>query len=63
MEPGFILDRGHYGQHEEQSWVEGQPVLGWTGIKTKGRDAFTVTTYRCEACGYLESYARTETRI
>jgi ribosomal protein L37E len=58
MEAGFILDRGHYDAGTVSQWVEGAPERSiWTGIKTKGREKFQVTTYRCAGCGYLESYA------
>ena len=64
MEPGFVLDRSHYGQPGEQQWVGGVPVKSfWTGLKTRGRMAYSVMTYRCERCGYLESYARTAVKI
>lgn len=60
MEVGVVLDRGHYSALAEPQWMEG-PVerSAWTGIKTKNRDMYNVTTYRCERCGYLESYANT----
>ena len=42
----------------QQSWIEGVPELAvWTGVKTKGKETHPVTTFRCEHCGYLESYA------
>jgi hypothetical protein len=60
MEAGFLLDRGQYGVPQKTAeWVEGAPERSiWTGIKTKGREHYRVLTYRCEACGYLDSYAR-----
>ena len=58
MEPGFVLDRGHANSSNTQKWVEGDPERSfWQGLKTKGRDQHSVRTYRCERCGYLESYA------
>ena len=58
MEPGFVMDRGHANALSAQQWVEGQPERSiWTGIKTKGKERHKVTTFRCERCGYLESYA------
>ena len=58
MEPGFVIDRGH-GQHKHsQQWVEGPPERSfWWGLKTKDKEQHSVRTYRCERCGYLESYA------
>jgi uncharacterized Fe-S cluster-containing MiaB family protein len=60
MEAGFLLDRGQYGVPQTTAeWVEGTPERSiWTGIKTKGREHYRVETYRCEVCGYLDSYAR-----
>ena len=58
MEPGFMIDRGDHHSKEVQTWVEGQPERSfWLGLKTKGREQLPVRTYRCERCGYLESYA------
>ena len=59
MERGFVLDRGH-GQHKDtQKWIEGKPERSfWMGLKTKGREQHPVRTFRCERCGYLESYAQ-----
>jgi hypothetical protein len=64
MEPGFVADRTHHGKADEQRWVEGAPERSiWTGIRTKGREVFGLETYRCEQCGYLESYARTPAKL
>lgn len=58
MEDGFIMDEG-YGTVHASRWVEGPPEKSvWTGTKTSGRNKVQVTTYRCTACGYLESYAK-----
>ena len=62
MSEGFVLDRGDHNALAQQRWIEGEPQKSfWLGLKTKGREAFQVTTYRCDSCGYLESYARTPT--
>lgn len=56
MEEGFIYDQGAPA-HPQSSWVKGPPEPSfWFGLKTKPR--VTVTTFRCEACGLLKSYAR-----
>ena len=61
MESGFVADHGHANQMREQEWVEGEAVKSfWRGLNTKDRDAHKVSTYRCPRCGYLESYAMTE---
>ena len=58
MERGFVADKAHYSVPETQKWVEGPPERSfWTGLKMKDRDVLPVATYRCERCGYLESYA------
>ncbi|MBV8855530.1 MAG: hypothetical protein JOZ02_01095 [Acidobacteria bacterium] len=59
MEAGFLLDRRNHGTPQATAgWVEGTPEWSIWGIKTKGRERYRVETYRCEGCGYLESYAR-----
>lgn len=58
MSAGFILDRANQNMGREQEWVEGPPDHSfWRGLKTKGHDSYKVTTYRCDRCGYLESFA------
>lgn len=59
MESGFILDRGGSSSYfSTPEWAEGEPEPSfWTGLKLKGRERHAVTTFRCPACGYLESYA------
>ena len=60
MSEGFVLDTGPYSSGGEERWIEGAPVKSfWHGIQTKDRDAYAVTTYRCNRCGFLESYAKT----
>ena len=61
MEEGFSLDSGHYSIPAQSQWLEGKPERSfWTGLVTKNRQLLAVITYRCEACGFLESYARDE---
>ena len=58
MEAGFVLDQTHDAVVRQSAWVDGAPEPGfWTGLKLKGHQRLPVTTYRCSACGYLESYA------
>ena len=58
MEPGLMLDRKE-GSDLQARWVGGEPTpktfFGY--ISLKGREPMRVTTYRCEGCGYLESFA------
>ena len=57
MAEGFVLDQT-YGANLQAKWVEGPPTPSfWTGVKMKGRELHPVVTFRCEGCGYLESYA------
>jgi len=59
MENGFMIERG-YGPGEQQvRWVEGEPIPRfWSrGVNLEGREPLPVTTFRCEGCGYLESFA------
>jgi hypothetical protein len=57
MEAGFIVDHD-YSQNRVETWVKGEPKKSfWTGLQISGRPQLPVTTYRCQACGYLEAYA------
>jgi hypothetical protein len=56
MSEGFSIDKG-YGTVDVTSWQEGKPQKSfWTGIK-QSKDRHEITTWRCDRCGYLESYA------
>ena len=61
MESGFIRDRAAGAANLQAKWVEGPPTPSfWTPrgrLKVKGRELVPVTTFRCEGCGYLESFA------
>ena len=59
LQRGFIVDAGHGNQPQDASyWLEGKPEKNfWFGLKTKGKQAFYVTAYRCENCGFLKFYA------
>jgi len=60
MEAGFIVDHKNDSARVE-TWVEGPPTKSfWAGLKIKDRQQLSVTTYRCDRCGYLESYALDE---
>ena len=61
MEQGFILDTMQGGQIVSR-WAAGIPQKSfWTGTKGGTEDSGSpVGTFRCESCGYLESYARPE---
>lgn len=57
MAEGFIIDQGH-GQVHVSTWQEGEPKRSfWQGVKQSKADQLKVSSFRCERCGYLESYA------
>ena len=58
MEQGFVADKAHYNMAEVQTWVDGAPERSfWSGLRLKDHKVLPVKTFRCEKCGYLESYA------
>ncbi len=60
MSEGFIIDEAH-GAYRVPRWQPGKPVKSfWLGIKQRKADQLTVATWRCDRCGYLESYASSE---
>ena len=58
MQQGFMLDNNQgIGQAK---WTPGRPQKSWlTGLKPP-EQPIPVGTYRCEVCGFLESYASDE---
>ena len=57
MQEGFVLDAG-YGVNFVSRWMPGRPQNSWlTGIKVPAKDQRPISAYRCDRCGYLESYA------
>ena len=58
MEPGFFLEYKDGDRRGLTQWVSGPAEKSlWMGIKIKGRQVLPVTVFRCERCGFLESYA------
>ncbi|MEO8260331.1 MAG: hypothetical protein ABI868_23500 [Acidobacteriota bacterium] len=59
MASGLMIERGGGPADQQVRWVEGEPVpRSWfQGVQLEGRTPMPVTTYRCDACGYLESFA------
>jgi len=58
MEQGFLLDHSHNSNFAGK-WVKGSPersTLSDAAVKTPVHTK-EIVTYRCTACGYLESYA------
>lgn len=62
MVEGFILDLTYGGQLVPR-WIRGKPEKSfWAGgVKSKGKECYSVETYRCVQCGLLRSYATEET--
>ncbi len=63
MIEGFIADYT-YGSSShsvvQNVWLDGKFESNWMGAKVKDKRKFLMTTFRCENCGYLESYATEE---
>lgn len=58
MSSGFIVDFGAGGSRQVQKWVAGPPKPSFFyGIDIKKLGQIEVVNYRCDECGYLESYA------
>lgn len=58
MEEGFLLEKGDGGVLSVETWAPGPPEKNWlSGLSLKDRLVYDVTTFRCMACGFLESYA------
>ena len=57
MSEGFVIDDTH-GGYTAAAWHPGAIVRSfWTGVKIRKASRVDITTWRCERCGYLESYA------
>ena len=58
MDEGYMVDHTHGGSRTVSHWVEGPPERSiWMGLKIADRRSFSVATFRCQRCGFLESYA------
>ena len=56
MEEGYIVDND--ARWVVSTWIEGAPEKRrWTGLRVKRRRARNTESWRCTACGYLETYA------
>jgi predicted nucleic-acid-binding Zn-ribbon protein len=61
MEVGYIPDRVNLVNYVANFsvWVSGQPEKSFLGgLDLDGKTTLNVTSYRCQTCGYLESYAQ-----
>ena len=61
MSRGFVVDH-NMGAATVGLWVEGEPVhIRWgSGVKAPRDLSIPIATFRCAACGFLQSYARPE---
>jgi Domain of unknown function (DUF6487) len=58
MHAGFVPDYSD-AVVLERRWFEGKFETRWLGLRLRNKKfPVPVTTYRCNTCGYLESYAR-----
>lgn len=59
MTEGYILDLGHYNARSATAWVSGTPRKAFLGgLSLTDTQQYTIQSFRCVDCGYLESYAR-----
>jgi hypothetical protein len=65
MEEGFSMDIRQSNIASQQKWIEGYPEKSFLslGLKIKGKKALPISTLRCQSCGFLESYARSNTNL
>jgi len=59
LETGFTIDTGDSGIKRQAEWTSGQPKKpSWrmSAVQKENR-MLPVVTYRCTACGRLESFA------
>jgi hypothetical protein len=57
MTAGVVLN-GLQGGQLMPCWVEGIPDQNFFGnLKLRNRQTLPVTSFRCQACGYLELFA------
>ncbi len=62
MKQGFVMDNT-YGGRVVSHWAAGHPQRSFfMGTKLPEEDQIPVGVFRCEECGFLESYARPEFR-
>jgi hypothetical protein len=62
MESGWVADKTQAGLMQ-QNWSAGEPQPSfWMGLKAEKDQVVPVTTLRCPNCGYLESYATTQSQ-
>ena len=61
MQEGFILEYATNASASASRWVEGAPVKALLfGVRTAHKEQHPIQSFRCQSCGYLESYAKGE---
>lgn len=57
MIEGFLVDATD-SYKKVGCWVGGAPEKSiWGGIKLRGKNRYSVQSWRCQRCGFLENYA------
>lgn len=59
LETGFMIDTGDSGIKRQVEWTSGQPKKSFWRMSAMQKESrvLPVVTYRCTACGRLESFA------
>jgi hypothetical protein len=61
MVQGFIPDFFHHSTSGVGGWREGAPKASfWKGTNASVLEGLPIGAFRCERCGFLESYAGKE---
>jgi len=64
MAEGHVMGRTSSSIPALGSWVEGKPERSiWTGLKYKGKSRMDLAAFRCTRCGFVETYATTDSAI
>jgi hypothetical protein len=60
MQEGYQLDHTAGGRLLAGEWVEGEPKpsFWFGGVSIADRERREIRVYRCQSCGFLESYAK-----
>ncbi len=57
MEEGFTPEHTH-GDVIRSVWVKGKPQKGfWTSLKFDDKESYSIATFRCASCYFIEQYA------
>lgn len=60
MEQGFVVDYTADKRRRVAEWVEGEPKPSfWQGLDVSRAGQIPIVAYRCQVCGHLEFFART----